>query len=122
MNNIQISRKENIKYFDKKKVYIKLEQIEIAYNNNATKKFIKRIVKEVFQTRNVTDYREGSQHTKQQRESPPGWSEFVRSTTNCKMEHTVTVEKSGLVCTKCNVISTTHRRQTRKENYNTTPR
>ena len=31
--------------------------MEIAYNNNAAKKFIKRIVKKGFQTRNITDYR-----------------------------------------------------------------
>jgi hypothetical protein len=54
MNNVHIKEKKYMKYFDKKKFKWKLEQMEIAYNNNATKKFIKRVVKKGFQTRNIT--------------------------------------------------------------------
>ena len=50
------TRKKVHKYFDKKKFKSKLEQMEIAYNNNTEKKFIKRVVKKGFQTRHITDY------------------------------------------------------------------
>ena len=53
-NEQYADKKKHIKYFDKKKFKSKLEQMEIAYNNNAKKKFIKRIVKKGFQTRNIT--------------------------------------------------------------------
>ena len=46
-------RKKYIKYFDKK--VSKLGKTEIAYNSNAAKKCVKKIVKKGYQTRYITD-------------------------------------------------------------------